>query len=119
VTLLSTGLNAVFGNGDLQNGSTIAEIKDPNLKWEVTTEYDLGIDYELFRGRVTGTIDYYYKLTNGALFNVPLSAGLGDNNNSMLTNAADISNTGVEVTVGYRSKENKAYCLSRNHCSGH
>jgi TonB-linked SusC/RagA family outer membrane protein len=114
VTLLSTGLNAVFGNGDLQNGSTIAEIKDPNLKWEVTTEYDLGIDYELFRGRVTGTIDYYYKLTNGALFNVPLSAGLGDNNNSMLTNAADISNTGVEVTVGYRSKENKALKWNTN-----
>jgi len=103
VTLLSTGLISVFGNGDIQDGSTISEIKDPNLQWEVTTEYDLGFDFELFRKHVFGTVDAYYKLTTGALFNVPLSAGLGDNNNSMLTNAADISNMGIEFTLGYNS----------------
>lgn len=103
VTLLSTGLISVFGNGDIQDGSTISEIKDPNLQWEVTTEYDLGFDFELFRKHVFGTVDAYYKLTTGALFNVPLSAGLGDNNNSMLTNAADISNMGIELTLGYNS----------------
>ncbi len=103
VTLLSTGLVSVFGNGDIQDGSTIAEIKDPNLKWEVTTEYDFGFDFELGEKRWFGTMDWYYKLTSGALFNVPLSAGLGDNNNSMLTNAADISNTGLELTLGYKS----------------
>ncbi len=99
--LLSTGLISVFGNGDIQDGSTIAEIKDPNLKWEITTEYDLGLDGELFNKTVFFTIDAYYKYTSGALFNVPLAAGLGDNNNSMLTNAADISNTGLEISLGY------------------
>lgn len=105
-TLLSTGLTAVFGNGNIQDGSTIAEIKDPNLKWEITTEYDLGIDLEMFSKRVNVTVDAYYKLTTGALFNVPLAAGLGDNNNSMLTNAADISNQGLEITIGYTPLNN-------------
>jgi len=104
--LLSTGLISVFGNGDIQDGSTFAEIKDPNLKWEITTEYDLGVDLEMFHKQVSVTVDAYYKLTSGALFNVPLAAGLGDNNNSMLTNAADISNQGIEITIGYTPNNN-------------
>lgn len=104
--LLSTGLISVFGNGDIQDGSTFAEIKDPNLKWEITTEYDLGVDLEMFQKQVFVTVDAYYKLTSGALFNVPLAAGLGDNNNSMLTNAADISNQGIEITIGYTPNNN-------------
>ncbi len=116
VTLLSSGLTAVFGN-QVKNGTTIAEVKDPNLKWETTTEYDLGFDYEFFGGRLKGTVDYYYKYTAGALFNIPLSAGLGDNNNAMLTNAADISNTGLEFTIGYNNDARKhkvAYSVSLN-----
>ena len=116
VTLLSSGLTAVFGNA-IKNGTTIAEVKDPNLKWETTTEYDLGFDYEFFEGRIKGAVDYYYKYTAGALFNIPLSAGLGDNNNSMLTNAADISNTGLEITIGYSNDARKhkvSYSINLN-----
>lgn len=100
VTLLSTGLSAVFGN-QVSMGSTIAEIKDPNLKWETTEEIDLGIDFEAINGHIAGVIDFYNKKTLGALFNIPLPGGLGDNNNSMLTNAADILNRGLEVSVRY------------------
>ncbi|MFM6953177.1 MAG: SusC/RagA family TonB-linked outer membrane protein [Bacteroidota bacterium] len=100
VTLLSTGLSAVFGN-QVTMGSTIAEIKDPNLKWETTEEMDLGIDFEAINGHIAGVIDFYNKKTLGALFNIPLPGGLGDNNNSMLTNAADILNRGLEVSVRY------------------
>ncbi|MBM3937517.1 MAG: TonB-dependent receptor [Sphingomonadales bacterium] len=100
VTLLSTGLSAVFGD-QVSMGSTIAEIKDPNLKWETTEEIDLGIDFEAINGHIAGVIDFYNKKTLGALFNIPLPGGLGDNNNSMLTNAADILNRGLEVSVRY------------------
>ena len=106
VTLLSSGLNAVFGD-QIFNGTTIAEIKDPNLKWETTTEFDLGFDWELAGGHWHGVVDAYRKYTEGALFNIPLPAGLGDNNNSMLTNAADISNMGIELTAGYKGVSQK------------
>ena len=71
VTLLSTGLSAVFGN-QIVMGSTIAEIKDPNIKWETTEEIDLGIDFEAINGHISGVIDFYNKKTLGALFNIPL-----------------------------------------------
>ena len=105
VTLLSSGLSAVFGN-TVYMGSTIAEIKDPNLKWETTQETDFGVEYEILNSHIRGEIDFYNKLTKGALFNIPLPGGLGDNNNSMLTNAADILNRGLEFTLRY-NKNNK------------
>lgn len=105
VTLLSSGLSAVFGD-QIVLGSTIAEIKDPNLKWETTEEIDLGVDFEAINGHISGVVDFYNKKTLGALFNIPLPGGLGDNNNSMLTNAADILNRGLEVSVRY-NKNNK------------
>lgn len=115
VTLLSTGLSAVFGN-QVVLGSTIAEIKDPNLKWETTEEIDLGIDFEAINGHISGVIDFYNKKTLGALFNIPLPGGLGDNNNSMLTNAADILNRGIEVSLRYNknSKGNFNYSIGAN-----
>lgn len=115
VTLLSTGLSAVFGN-QVVLGSTIAEIKDPNLKWETTEEIDLGIDFEAINGHISGVIDFYNKKTLGALFNIPLPGGLGDNNNSMLTNAADILNRGIEVSLRYNknSKGDFNYSIGAN-----
>lgn len=120
VTLLSTGLSAVFGD-QVVFGSTIAEIKDPNLKWETTEEIDLGIDFEAMNGHITGVIDVYNKKTIGALFNIPLPGGLGDNNNSMLTNAADILNRGLEVSLRYNknSKGKFNYSLGVNATFNH
>ena len=120
VTLLSTGLSAVFGD-QVVFGSTIAEIKDPNLKWETTEEIDLGIDFEAMNGHIAGVIDFYNKKTIGALFNIPLPGGLGDNNNSMLTNAADILNRGLEVSLRYNknSKGKFNYSLGVNATFNH
>ena len=120
VTLLSTGLSAVFGD-QVVFGSTIAEIKDPNLKWETTEEIDLGIDFEAMNGHIDGVIDVYNKKTIGALFNIPLPGGLGDNNNSMLTNAADILNRGLEVSLRYNknSKGKFNYSLGVNATFNH
>lgn len=120
VTLLSTGLSAVFGD-QVVFGSTIAEIKDPNLKWETTEEIDLGIDFEAMNGHIAGVMDIYNKKTIGALFNIPLPGGLGDNNNSMLTNAADILNRGLEVSLRYNknSKGKFNYSLGVNATFNH
>ncbi|MEY5036716.1 MAG: hypothetical protein RLZZ110_1733, partial [Bacteroidota bacterium] len=120
VTLLSTGLSAVFGN-QISMGSTIAEIKDPNLKWETTEEIDFGVDFEAINGHISGVIDFYNKKTLGALFNIPLPGGLGDNNNSMLTNAADILNRGLEVSLRYNknSKGKFNYSIGANATFNH
>lgn len=72
-------------------------------------------------GHIAGVMDIYNKKTIGALFNIPLPGGLGDNNNSMLTNAADILNRGLEVSLRYNknSKGKFNYSLGVNATFNH
>ncbi len=71
---------------------------DKNLKWEETTSYNIGADYGLFGGRISGSIEYYRKETNDLLFSsiVPAGANLSD---QVLTNVGSVRNTGVEFSV--------------------
>lgn len=48
---------------------------DPNLKWEETESYNIGLDYGFLKGRLTGSLEYYYKRTNDLLFEVTVPAG--------------------------------------------
>jgi outer membrane receptor protein involved in Fe transport len=87
---------AYFGDTYI-NGATVTNIVDPNLSWEVVKEYDLGIEFSLFGETLEGELDYYHKKAEGALYTVPLpTIGFGS---QFLTNAADIINTGVEVSL--------------------
>lgn len=71
---------------------------DPNLKWEETSSYNLGVDFGFLRGRINGSLDYYYKETNDLLFtvNVPAGTNLTDR---VLTNIGSVENQGVELTL--------------------
>ena len=69
---------------------------NPNLKWEQSRTNDVGLDYALFRGRVSGTLDYYNKLTTNLLFNVPVASGTNFSN-FVLTNIGSLRNAGVEA----------------------
>jgi len=71
---------------------------DPNLKWEETSSYNMGLDFGLWSGRITGTFDYYYKRTNDLLFtvNIPAGTNLTDR---VLTNIGELENKGVELAL--------------------
>ncbi|MBC7566665.1 MAG: hypothetical protein H7223_06835 [Pedobacter sp.] len=66
---------------------------------EITDEYDAGLDFALLANRLTGTLDYYSKKTNNSLIYVGLPGILGDT--QYLTNAASISNKGIEFSLGW------------------
>lgn len=68
---------------------------NPNLKWEQSATHNVGLDYGVFGGRVTGTVDYYNKLTTNLLFNVPVAAGTNFSN-FVLQNVGSLRNAGVE-----------------------
>jgi TonB-linked SusC/RagA family outer membrane protein len=103
-------------------GTTVVTTSNPDLRWEETEQTDAGIDLGFLKNRVTLTVDWYNRKSRGLLVNVPLpsSAGLlGVNtlgNASILTNAADAENKGIEVSLGYRSnpKGNFNYNISAN-----
>jgi iron complex outermembrane receptor protein len=71
---------------------------DPNIKWEETSSYNLGLDYGLFDNRVTGAIEYYVKNTSDLLFRIPVPAGT-NLSNFVTTNIGSMRNTGLELSV--------------------
>ena len=106
-------LHAYFGT-DYINGANVTSIVDPNLQWEVTKEFDLGLEFSMLDGNLTGEIDYYHKLATKALYTIPLvDIGFGQN---FTTNAADVLNQGMEFSLGWRKRvnQNLTYSLRAN-----
>ncbi|HEX6746932.1 MAG TPA: SusC/RagA family TonB-linked outer membrane protein [Longimicrobium sp.] len=71
---------------------------DPNIKWEETTSWNVGLDYGLFDNRITGSLEYYVKDTDDLLFRIPVAAGT-NLSNFVTTNIGSMRNTGFEVSV--------------------
>ncbi|MBD5246302.1 MAG: TonB-dependent receptor [Barnesiella sp.] len=70
---------------------------NPDLKWESTAQYNLGIDFTVIN-RIRGTVDVYYKKTSDLLWNYPVSQP-PYLYSSMLANVGDLVNKGVELTL--------------------
>jgi len=74
------------------------------LGWESSKQTDIGIEFGLMDGRISGEIDYYKKDSEGLLFNVPLVPSSGPNNENgnngtISRNIGDLENTGVEILL--------------------
>jgi len=81
------------------NGKTaykVGNTGDPNMKWETTTQYNIGMDAGIFNNRITATVDAYSKKTSDLLLLIP--AKLGEEN-KQLVNAGNVVNKGVEFSV--------------------
>jgi len=94
--LLANGYNA-----GLYPGST----GNDNLKWETTTQYDIGLDLGLIKDRINLTVDVYDKLTTDMLFNLPLPQST--TTGSAYVNYGSVKNTGIEFslnTVNFQKK---------------
>lgn len=77
---------------------------DPDIKWEETTSYNLGLDYGLFGNRITGSLEYYLKDTDDLIFTVPVAAGAYVSN-FITTNVGSVRNQGVELSLNARVLE--------------
>lgn len=85
------------------NGATVPgymqrQLADPNLTWETTSQTDVGLDAELFNGRISFTMDYYKKITSGILLTLPVPGTLGLQAGPQ--NAGTVENQGWEFMVG-------------------
>jgi TonB-dependent starch-binding outer membrane protein SusC len=110
---INSGIYYPF-NGEILPGSTITEIKDPNLTWESSEGIDIGLDYGFLDDRLSGEIDYYYKTTNDLLFPLPVPAILGSS--SYVTNIAQLVNKGIEFALNWNDmpKKGLSYSLGLN-----
>ncbi|WP_432714065.1 SusC/RagA family TonB-linked outer membrane protein [Pedobacter sp.] len=71
---------------------------DPDLKWETTQTYNAGIDYGFFKGRVSGSVDVYYKKTKDLLSTIDIPVGVNFSNR-LTTNVGNMENKGIEASV--------------------
>ncbi len=104
---IASGLDYTLGpNQTAVQGRTINSLIDPNLRWEITTGTDIGLEFALAKNRLTGELAYYQKRTRDALFQRPIDAIFGDENGAYLTNAATVLNAGFEAALNWRNSVN-------------
>jgi len=72
----------------------------PELKWEYTEQYNIGIDFELFKGRLTGTYDYYNRVTRDMYIAQPVTPTSGTTS-VQRNSAASLTNFGHEIQLAY------------------
>lgn len=82
-----------------QSGLTLASTyPNKDIKWEMTTEYNAGVDFTLFNGRLTGSFDIYHRKTDGALAPAPIALEFGFG--TYYSNILDLTNNGFEFSIG-------------------
>jgi TonB-dependent starch-binding outer membrane protein SusC len=97
-TYTPSTLTAQYQLGDAFYSTYRPDGYDDGLKWEETSSLNIGLDYGLFGGRISGSIEYYKKNTKDLLFERTLGGG-ANLTNIILTNVGEIENQGVEFTV--------------------
>ncbi len=104
------------------NGVLNANNANPNLKWETTYSTNIGIDLNLFNGRIELIADWYYKKTKDLLLSVELPSfmGSGGTNSSYgvasnpWSNVGSLRNTGLELTLNTDNIEAKGFSWRTN-----
>ncbi|MCR5862078.1 TonB-dependent receptor [Flavobacterium sp. J372] len=82
---------------------------NPNLKWETTTTRNLGLDYEFFKGRISGSVELYKNTTDDLLLRFPVP---GTGYDFQYRNMGEIENKGIEANVNAIIADQKNYGLS-------
>ena len=99
----------------LPSGYRRIQQANPNLKWETTTQTNLGLDFGLLQNKITGSVDYFVKNSKDILVNLPYLAAVGEGGDKYV-NGASIQNKGWEFLLGYQNElSNKfAYNITGN-----
>ncbi len=91
----------LYGSGGVYNNAgalAYTQLANPNLKWETNTTTNLGVDFGLFKNRITGVVEVYNKITSDLLLPQPLQSTTGFT--QFVSNVGKLQNKGVELTLG-------------------
>ena len=86
----------MFGTSDAQ-GYVPGNMRNPNLGWERTSEYNIGLDFGFLSNRISGSIEYYNRQTKDLIMNktIPVTTGY----TSVMANVGSVRNTGIEFMI--------------------
>ncbi|MFM9948811.1 MAG: SusC/RagA family TonB-linked outer membrane protein [Saprospiraceae bacterium] len=113
-SLVQTGNRTYSFGGQIVTGAQLVETGNSNIKWETTTQTDFGLDLSIWNDRLSFIMDYYRKLTDGILVQVPVPQA-GGATNPPYVNAGQIENTGLELGIIFKNKSrNFNYSIGAN-----
>jgi TonB-dependent starch-binding outer membrane protein SusC len=99
ISAMNSGYNYPYNGNDATDlGFVIANPPNQSLKWESTTQSNIGLDVALFKGRLTATVDFYLKTTKDLLLNRTLPGYTGFS--SIIDNVGSVENKGLELSIG-------------------
>ncbi|WP_339882684.1 TonB-dependent receptor [Polaribacter vadi] len=111
-----SGFNSIFnsnnGSENVVNGFAVTRFANPDVKWEVTTQANVGLDINMFRNKLELTVDYYRSNKKDLLVNLELPSSAGVlNGQSFISserftpvNAGNLTNNGIELSARYRPR---------------
>ena len=100
-TFASSGSNYLFG-GVFVPGFSFNSAGNTELKWEKTTTTNLGIDFALFNSKLSGTVEFFNKITSDMLMRVPVPGQTGMQE-PPFQNAGKMRNRGLEISLQYKN----------------
>lgn len=102
------GSYPLYPSGTYPASYTYVRLANPDIQWEVSEQWDIGLDFGLFNGDLTGVIDYFNKKSTNILLQVT-PADPVQPSSEVWTNVKDmaITNNGLEIDLNYRKKINK------------
>lgn len=98
----------LYDDLNLVNGVSVTRTANPDLKWEVVTQANIGLDFSLWSDKLYGTVDYFNKTTTDAILNVP-SSPLKPTTTVWTNIDGKIVNTGLEIMLGSKLVNTKNF----------
>jgi len=110
---ISGSLGTFYYNGQQIGAYGPNQAANPDLKWEKTSTTNIGLDFGLFNGKITGSVDLYDKKTTDMIFNYsvnPVLVPVG----TIVANGGTMSNKGIEVSLGATPVKTANFTWSTN-----
>ncbi len=98
------------GTSTTVNSLNMSRLAAPNLEWEKTNAYNIGLDFSIFNHVLSGTVDYYFKKTSGMIMSQRLPSFTGFS--SITTNLGEVQNQGFEISLTSNNIQTKDFTWS-------
>lgn len=101
-------IDGVFGeNPEIQPGATYGVLGNPDLRWETTTQSDIGLEIGAFKDKLILEVDYFRRVTKDILVDLAVPGFLGNGQGARITyNAGSVLNEGFEFNLSYQNEYN-------------
>ncbi len=100
-------------------GISTTQLPNPDLKWETTSQLDIGVDFSLFANRLSGSIDYFLKQTKDLLLQLPVSRTTGfsttfKNVGALKNSGFEFALTAINITAPFTWRSSLNFSLVKN-----